>query len=159
VDTLSLSNPVFTTYVICAALGVLKIMGQGWVTVYRLMKVGGGYASPEDANKGILNPRPRPGQLDLDDYVDRSRRMHRNDLENIPGFLAAGLIFVLVSPPLLLAQVMMYGFVLARALHTWAYATAQSHEVRSTFYTVGSVAVIYMAVHALVVAVLHGTLA
>jgi uncharacterized MAPEG superfamily protein len=159
VDTLSLSNPVFTTYVICAALGVLKIMGQGWVTVYRLMKVGGGYASPEDANKGILNPRPRPGQLDLDDYVDRSRRMHRNDLENIPGFLAAGLIFVLVSPPLLLAQIMMYGFVLARALHTWAYATAQSHEVRSTFYTVGSVAVIYMAVHALVVAVLHGTLA
>jgi uncharacterized MAPEG superfamily protein len=159
VDTLSLSNPVFTTYVICAALGVLKIMGQGWVTVYRLMKVGGGYASPEDANKGILNPRPRPGQLDLDDYVDRSRRMHRNDLENIPGFLAAGLIFVLVSPPLLLAQIMMYGFVVARALHTWAYATAQSHEVRSTFYTVGSVAVIYMAVHALVVAVLHGTLA
>lgn len=158
-DTLSLSNPVFTTYVICAALGVLKIMGQGWVTVYRLMKVGGGYASPEDANKGILNPRPRPGQLDLDDYVDRSRRMHRNDLENIPGFLAAGLIFVLVSPPLLLAQIMMYGFVVARALHTWAYATAQSHEVRSTFYTVGSVAVIYMAVHALVVAVLHGTLA
>jgi uncharacterized MAPEG superfamily protein len=64
-----------------------------------------------------------------------------------------------VSPPLLLAQIMMYGFVLARALHTWAYATAQSHEVRSTFYTVGSVAVIYMAVHALVVAVLHGTLA
>jgi uncharacterized MAPEG superfamily protein len=159
VDTLSVSNPVFTTYVICAALGVLKIMGQGWVTVYRLMKVGGGYASPEDANKGILNTRPRPGQLDLDDYVDRSRRMHRNDLENIPGFLAAGLIFVLVSPPLLLAQIMMYGFVVARALHTWAYATAQSHEVRSTFYTVGSVAVIYMAVHALVVAVLHGTLA
>ena len=52
----------------------------------------------------------------------------------------------------------MYGFVLARALHTWAYATAQSHEVRSTFYTVGSLAVIYMAGHVLVVALLHGTL-
>lgn len=156
-DTLTLSNPVFATYAVCAALAVLKIMGQGWVTVYRLMKVGGGYASPEDANRGILNPNPRPGQLDVDDYVDRSRRMHRNDLENIPGFLAAGLLFVLVSPPLLLAQVMMYGFVLARALHTWAYATAQSHEVRSTFYTVGSLAVIYMAVHVLVVALLRGT--
>lgn len=158
-DTLSLGNPVFATYVICAALSVLKIMGQGWMTVYRLMKVGGGYASPEDARKGWLNPHPKPGQLNLDDYVDRSRRMHRNDLENIPGFLAAGLIFVLVSPPLLLAQVMMYGFVLARALHAWAYATAIGHEVRSTFYTVGSLAVIYMAVHALVVALLHGTLA
>ena len=157
-NNLTLTNPVFTTYAICAALAVLKLMGQGWMTVYRLMKIGGGYASPEDANKGILNPRPRPGQLDIDDYVDRSRRMHRNDLENIPGFLAAGLLFVLVSPPLLLAQVLMYGFVLARALHTWAYATAQSHEVRSTFYTVGSLAVIYMAGHVLVVALLHGTL-
>jgi uncharacterized MAPEG superfamily protein len=157
-DNLTLANPVFSTYAVCAALAVLKIMGQGWMTVYRLMKVGGGYASPEDANRGILNPRPRSGQLELDDYVDRSRRMHRNDLENIPGFLAAGLLFVLVSPPLLLAQVMMYGFVLARTLHAWAYATAQSHEVRSTFYTVGSLAVIYMAGHVLIVALLRGTL-
>src|SRR3569623_1360166 len=84
-DLLTLTNPVFSTYAICASLAVLKLMGQGWVSVYRLMKVGGGYASPEDANKGILNPRPRPGQLDLDDYVARSRRMRRNDLENMAG--------------------------------------------------------------------------
>jgi uncharacterized MAPEG superfamily protein len=157
-EPLSLGNPVFVTYAICAALGVLKIMGQGWMTVYRLMKVGGGYASPEDARKGWLNPAPRPGQLDVDDYVDRSRRMHRNDLENIPGFLAAGLLFVLVNPPLILAQVLMYGFVIARAGHAVAYATAQSHEVRSTFYTVGSLIVIYMAAHTLVVAITSGTL-
>jgi len=156
-DALSLSNPVFSTYIVCAALAVLKIMGQGWVSVYRLMKVGGGYASPEDANRGLLNPNPRAGQLDLDDYVDRSRRMHRNDLENIPAFLAAGMLFVLVSPPLLLAQITLYGFVLARAFHTWAYATAQSHEVRSTGYTVGSLAVMYMAGHSLVVALTRGT--
>jgi uncharacterized MAPEG superfamily protein len=157
-DALTLTNPAFSTYAICASLAVLKLMGQGWVSVYRLMKVGGGYASPEDAKKGILNPRPRPGQLDTDDYVDRSRRMHRNDLENIPGFLAAGLLFVLVAPPLLLVQMLMYGFVLARALHTWAYATAQSHEVRSIFYTFGSLAVIYMAGHVLVVVLLRGML-
>jgi uncharacterized MAPEG superfamily protein len=158
-NLLTLSNPAFATYAVCAALAVLKIMGQGWMTVYRLMKVEGGYASPEDARKGLLNPRPRPGQTDVDDYVDRSRRMHRNDLENIPGFLAAGLLFVLVSPPLLLAQIMMYGFVAARALHTWAYATAKSHEVRSTFYTVGSLAVMYMAAHVLIVALMQGRFA
>lgn len=157
-DTLSLSNPVFATYAICAALGVLKIMGQGWMTVYRLMKVGGGYASPEDLRPGLINRKPDPAQLEVNDYVDRSRRMHRNDLENIPGFLVAGLLFVLVAPPLWLAQVLMYGFVLARAGHAWAYGTAQSHEVRSTFYTVGSLIVIYMAVHVLVVAATQGTL-
>ena len=157
-DALNLNNPVFATYAVCAALAVLKIMGQGWMTVYRLMKVGGGYASPEDARRGWLNPRPRPGQLDIDDYVDRSRRMHRNDLENIPGFLAAGLLFVLMSPPLLLAQLLMYGFVVARAGHFWAYSTAQSHEVRSTFYTVGSLIVIYMALHVLYITFARGAL-
>lgn len=157
-DQLTLSNPVFSTYAVCAALGVLKIMGQGWMTVYRLMKVGGGYASPEDARPGLLNPRPRSGQVDPDDYVERSRRMHRNDLENIPGFLAAGLLFVLVSPPLWLAQVMMFGFVLARAGHSVAYATAQSHEIRASFYTIGSLIVVYMALHALVLALAAGAL-
>ena len=154
-----LSNPVFTTYAIAASLGVLKIMGQGWMTVVRMMKIKGGYASPEDAKAGAYNPNPRPGQTDIDDYVDRSRRMHRNDLENIPAFLVIGLLFVVVAPPLWLAQVLMYGFVLARALHTWAYATAQSHETRSVFYTVGSVIVIYMAVHVLGVALMTGVLA
>jgi uncharacterized MAPEG superfamily protein len=149
----ALQNPVFVTYLICAALGVLKVMGQGWMTVYRLMRIGGGYASPEDAKPGLLNPNPREGQIDVVDYVDRSRRMHRNDLENVLPFIGAGLLFVAVSPALLLAQVLMYGFVLARAAHAVAYATKQSHEVRATFYTIGSLIVIYMAIHVLVVAV------
>ncbi len=148
----TLGNPVFVTYLICAALAVLKVMGQGWMTVYRLMKIGGGYASPEDARPGILNPKPREGQIDVVDYVDRSRRMHRNDLENVLPFIGAGLLFVAVSPALVLAQVLMYGFVLARGAHAIAYATKQSHEVRATFYTIGSLIVIYMAVHVLVVA-------
>lgn len=148
-NTLSLENPVFVTYAIAAALGVLKVMGQGWMTVYRMMKVDAGYASPEDLRAGPLNRTPSPEQLEVNDYVDRSRRMHRNDLENIPGFWAAGLLFVLVGPPLWLAQVAMYGFVGARTLHALAYATKQSHEVRATFYTIGSLIVIFMAVYVL----------
>ena len=67
--------------------------------------------------------------------------------------------FALGRIALLLAQVLMYGFVLARAAHAVAYATAQSHEVRSVFYTIGSLSVIYMAVHVLVVALTSGVLA
>lgn len=149
---LDLTNPVFETYVIAAALMVLKIMGQGWMTVYRMMKSNSGLASPEDVQKGILNTDPRPEQLDVNDYVDRSRRMHRNDLENIPAFLIAGLLFVVTDPSLLLAQLLMYGFVAARLAHFVAYATKQTHEVRATFYTIGSLIVIYMALHALAIA-------
>lgn len=146
-------NPVFVTWIIATALTVLKVMGQGWMTVYRMMKVGGGYAAPEDLRPGLINKAPDPKQLEVNDYVDRSRRMHRNDLENIPAFWAAGLIFVAVAPPLWLAQVLMYGFVVARAAHAVAYATAQSHEVRAMFYTVGSLIVMAMAVYALVAVV------
>ena len=150
---LEFSNPAMQVYAISASLAVLKLMGQGWMTVYRMMKSNSGLASPEDLRPGPLNRAPRPEQLDIDDYVDRSRRMHRNDLENIPAFLAIGLLFALTEPPLLLAQILMYGFVLARACHAAAYATKQSHEIRATFYTLGSLAVIYMAVHVLVVVV------
>lgn len=143
-------NPVFVTWMIATALTVLKVMGQGWMTVYRMMKAGGGYAAPEDLRPGLINRAPDPQQLEVNDYVDRSRRMHRNDLENIPAFWAAGLIFVAVGPPLWLAQALMYGFVAARAAHAVAYATARSHEVRATFYTLGSLIVMAMAVYALV---------
>lgn len=146
---LDLADPVIATYATASALLVLKVMGQGWMTVYRLMKVQGGFASPEDLRPGRLNPNPDPAQLEWNDYVDRSRRMHRNDLENIPAFWAAGLLFAATGPALWLAQVLMYGFVLARAAHALAYATKQSHEMRATFYTIGSLIVVYMALHAL----------
>lgn len=152
-NSFTLANPVFAAYAIAASLMVLKIMGQGWVTVYRMLKIGGGYASPEDLRAGMINKNPRPEQLDVNDYVDRSRRMHRNDLENIPAFLIAGLLFVAVDPNLLLAQILFYGFVISRLLHAIAYATKQTHEMRATFYTIGSVIVIYLAIHVLVVAI------
>jgi uncharacterized membrane protein YecN with MAPEG domain len=150
---MTFENPVFATYVVAATLMIIKMMGQGWITVYRMMKVGGGFLNPEDENKGLTNPRPRPGQLDADDYVERSRRMHGNDTENIPAFLVAGLLFALTQPPLLVVQVLLYGFVATRLAHFWAYFTAKSHEVRATFFTIGSLIVIGMAVYTLVYAV------
>ncbi len=144
-------NPIFMTYAVASALMVLKVMGQGWMTVYRMLRSNSGLASPEDLRAGPINKNPDPSQLEVNDYVDRSRRMHRNDLENIPAFWIAGLLFVLTNPPLILAQLLMYGFVVARAAHFVAYATRQTHEVRATFYTIGSLIVIYMALHALFV--------
>jgi glutathione S-transferase len=149
---LTMDNPVFVTYAIAAAIMILKIMGQGWMTVYRMLKVDAGWATPEDMRGGLINRNPRPGQLDPNDYVERSRRMHRNDLENIPAFLACGLLFVAAAPSLLLATILLYGFVGARLLHTLAYAAGQSHEIRATFYTIGSVVVIVMAVYVLLAA-------
>ncbi len=144
---MNLKDPVFATYAISASIMLLKIMGQGWITVFRMMRVGGGFLNPEDKNTGLANPKPRPGQLDVDDYVERSRRMHRNDTENILPFLAAGLLFTLTSPPLLAAQLLFYGFVLARAGHFTAYINGWSHEIRATFFTPGSMIIMGMAIY------------
>jgi len=146
---LSLQNPVFQTYVIAAAIMILKLMFQPWMTVARMMQVGGGFRSPEDAKKSPLNPSPAPVQLDVNEYVDRSRRINLNDLESIPGFLVAGLLFVLVDPPLLLAQILIWTYVVSRGAHFVAYVTAQLHDVRAFCWTWGSLAVIIMAGYAL----------
>ena len=150
---MTFENPVFVTYVIAATIMIIKIMGQGWITVYRMMKIGGGFLNPEDAAKGLANPKPRAGQLDENDYVERSRRMHHNDLENIPAFLFAGLLFVWTQPSLLVAQVLLYGFVATRVAHFWAYVTAKPHEVRATFFSIGSLIIIGMAVYTLIYAI------
>ena len=151
-ELLTWDNPVFSAYVLASAILVLKVMGQGWMTVWRFQTTGRGLASPEDAAKGLLNPAPDPSQLEIDDYVDRSRRMHRNDLENIPAFWMAGLLFVISAPPLWLAQLLMYGFVAARAAHAVAYASKQTHDLRATFHTIGSLIVIVMALYVLAAA-------
>ncbi len=148
-DLLNLENPVFEVYVVAGAIMALKLMLQGWMTVYRMVKSDSGLVSPEDLQVGLINKSPDPSQLDVNDYVDRSRRMHRNDLENIPAFWAVGLLFVAVDPVLWLTKTMMYGFVLNRLAHSVAYMTKQTHEVRATFYTFGSLIVIYMACHVL----------
>jgi hypothetical protein len=84
--TLSLDNPVFHTYVIVAAIMILKLMIQPWMTVWRMMRVHAGFRSPEDLKKSPLNPVPVEGQTDINEFVDRSRRINLNDLESIPAF-------------------------------------------------------------------------
>ena len=151
-STLTMENPVFLAYAIAAALMILKIMGQGWMTVVLMLRTDAGLLNPEDLRRTPANRNPRPEQLDLNPEVDRSRRMHRNDLENIPAFFACGLLFVTTEPPLWLATLIFGLFVLARLAHTWSYATAQNHEVRASFYSIGSLVVIFMAVWVLAVA-------
>lgn len=76
-----------------------------------------------------------------------------NNLESIPGFLAAGFLLVLSSPPLLLAQILIWTYVVSRAAHFVAYSTAQLHDVRALFWTFGSLCVIAMAAYVLVKAI------
>lgn len=142
---LSLSNPVFAAYAVCASLLVLKMATMSWLTVYRMLRINGGMRNPEDANRGLANPRPRPGQLDPVDYVERIRRIHQNDQENLLPFLAIGWLYVLTSPDPAIAKAMFYGYLVSRLLHFAAYLSARPHEWRAALWTVGSLLMIGMA--------------
>jgi glutathione S-transferase len=151
-DKLSLQNPVFATYVIAATIMILKAVSMSWLTVVRMMQVKGGFRSPEDIKRTPLNPEPNPKQLEPDERVERIRRIQLNDLENLPFFLVAGFLFVLTEPSLLLAQMLLYGYVVSRLLHFIAYFTARTHDTRATLWTVGSVILIFMTCWTLIAA-------
>lgn len=154
-DSLSLHDPLFATYVIAASLMILKAVGMSWLTVVRMMQAKGGFRSPEDLRKTPLNPEPNAKQLEPDERVERIRRIHLNDLENLPFFLVAGFLYVMTGPPLLLAQLLLYGYVVSRLLHFAAYLSARTHDTRAALWTVGSLIIVFMTCRALFAAVMQ----
>lgn len=147
---LSFENPVFVAYALAAGVMLLKAVAMSWLTVVQMMRFKSGFRSPEDLKKTPLNPSPDPSQLLPDERVERVRRIQHNDLENLPFFFVAGGLYVLTSPPLLLAQWLFYGYAVSRLLHFAAYFTAQIHDVRATLWTVGSLIIVFMTIAVLV---------
>jgi glutathione S-transferase len=154
-EKLSLANPVFATYVIAASIMILKAVSMSWLTVLRMMQEKGGFRSPEDIRKTSLNPEPNPKQLEPNERVERIRRIQLNDLESLPFFLVAGLLFVLTDPSLMLTRLLLYGYVLSRLLHFAAYFTARTHDTRATLWTVGSLILVFMTCWSLVLALMQ----
>ncbi len=144
-DELNLANPVFAAYAIAAAIMLLKGVAMSWLTVVRMTAEKAGMLNPEDLRKTPFNPAPNPAQLEPNDRVDRIRRIQQNDLENLPYFFVAGLLYVTTMPPLWLAQVLFYGFAVTRLAHFLAYYTAQNHEIRAALWTPGSLIIVYLA--------------
>jgi glutathione S-transferase len=152
-EKLSLQNPLFATYVIAATIMILKVVSMSWLTVVRMTQEKGGFRSPEDIRKTPLNPEPNPKQLEPNERVERVRRILLNDLENVPFFLVAGLLFVLTEPSVMLARWLLYGYVVSRLLHFAAYFTARTHDTRALFWTIGSLILIFMSGWSLVAAI------
>ena len=133
--TRSMFDPLIGACAVAATLMIPRTVAMAWLTVPRMMAVKGGYPAPEDIRRTPLDP----DHLLPDERVERMRRMHQNDLETVPFFLAAGFPFVLTGPPLWVAQVLLYGYAASRFLHFWAYAASRTQDTRATFWTIGVV--------------------
>src|SRR5439155_1581182 len=83
-----LADPTLRVFAICAAILTLKLVFM--VTLIGVLRnLRGGHLNPEDYRFRGRTPGPP------DELVERVRRAHQNDVENIPVFLAVGLLFAL----------------------------------------------------------------
>jgi uncharacterized MAPEG superfamily protein len=133
-----LQDPATRIYVLCAAILVLKMALTGSATgILRLRR--GAYITPEDyAFMGKAAAPP-------DEAVERLRRVHQNDLENILPFLIIGLLYALSAPAFGLAAALFVAFTVARLLHTATYL-AEMQPWRSICYEVGQISLVVMVI-------------
>lgn len=76
-----------------------------------------------------------------------SFRAHLNDLENIPIFLFAALVYIATDPNPWIAENIFRAFTAARIAHTITYAVIPVPQpARVLFFGVGIVATVYMII-------------
>ncbi|TMW39423.1 hypothetical protein DOY81_015497 [Sarcophaga bullata] len=88
-----------------------------------------------------------------DPDVERVRRAHRNDLENIVPFFVIGFFFTLTNPPAFLAINIFRAVAIARIIHTVVYAVyVVPQPARALSFFVALAACFYMTVHVILYA-------
>lgn len=131
--TLLIALPGVRLYALCAVLLVIKMFAMGFYTalVRSRLKVA---TNPEDAAKfGSQLTDTEPPE------VARVLRAHRNDLENIPGFLVLGLVAVLLGAPAVPLKVALIAYTAARIAHSIAYIRSMQ-PWRTVFFGLGTLA-------------------
>uniref|UniRef100_W8BV24 Microsomal glutathione S-transferase 1 n=1 Tax=Ceratitis capitata TaxID=7213 RepID=W8BV24_CERCA len=114
-ELITLENEVLTAYLFWSAVLVLKMLFMSLLTGLMRFRTQT-FANPED----LLDKRLKV-KFDNPD-VERVRRAHRNDLENIIPFFVIGFLYVLTDPIPGLAINLFRAVGIARIVHTIVYA-------------------------------------
>jgi prostaglandin-E synthase 1 len=110
-----LAIPAMRLFAVVALLLVLKMVAVGsYTSLIRIRR--GHYATAED-----YTWRGTPVRTGPDEDIERVRRAHQNDLENILPFFAVGFLYALTEPGPILARIYLWGFFAARVLHSIFY--------------------------------------
>ncbi|XP_049423101.1 microsomal glutathione S-transferase 1-like [Epinephelus fuscoguttatus] len=121
----------FTTY---ATIVILKMMLMAPMTAYhRITK--GAFANEEDV--AMKSAEERKKLLRTDSNVERVRRCHLNDLENVVPFVLVGLLYALTGPDLSTALLHFRVFAGSRIFHTISYVCAFPQPCRGLSFMVG----------------------
>ncbi|XP_071820947.1 microsomal glutathione S-transferase 1-like [Apostichopus japonicus] len=132
----SLDNEVFRVYLTYAVVLVLKMFFIAFYTSFvRITKKV--YANKEDFGIGYPEEKAKERISKGNDRVERVRRCHLNDLENIPVFLVIGLLYVAINPVASTAILHYRIFTAARFIHNVAYLLPLPQPCRALGFTTG----------------------
>jgi prostaglandin-E synthase 1 len=133
-------------FAVCAAVLSLKMIAVGHYTgLTRIRRRV--YLNPEDAKAFSKMDESESASAEHPD-VERGLRAHRNDLESTLPFFGIGLVYVLMGPPVLLAQVLLITFTVFRCIFSLFYLRALQ-PWRSLSFTVAELCLGVMLVQIL----------
>ncbi|CAF2050619.1 unnamed protein product [Rotaria magnacalcarata] len=138
----ALTNPIFKNFAFYAAASTVKMMAMSLLTSgERFAK--NAFANPEDIPLGNKN---QAKVTFTDPDVERVRRNHLNDIENILPFVVIGMLYVATNPNAMVALWHFRIFFFSRIFHTIAYQVPLPQPSRAIGFTVGYLTTISMAV-------------
>ncbi|XP_041973588.1 microsomal glutathione S-transferase 1-like [Aricia agestis] len=137
---ITLQNPIVQSYIIHVTILTAKLLLMATLTTtIRMTK--GVFQNPEDA-------KLFRGEVKYDDTtVERVRRAHLNDLENIPAFWLLGALYITTGPWDTWAILLFRIFTVSRLVHTFVYAICPMPQpIRAIAYAIPFIIMLYMAV-------------
>ena len=138
-----LTDPIMRVFALCAAiLGIKMLLTANLTGILRTVRRV--YATPEDYR--FFGHEP---VLARDEQIERVRRAHQNDLENILPFFAIGFLYALSGPSYGVAWWLFVLFTVGRLAHTVTYV-AGLQPWRTIVFAVAQIALYAMAVRLLV---------
>jgi len=136
---IKVDDAVFKVYAISIGVLIAKFLMMSFLT-----------ARQRFANMVFANPEDVAGQKNAkvnftNENVERVRRAHQNDIENIfPFAILSGVYLVVANPSLFAAKCVFYGFTAARVLHSFVYLNQVPQPSRALCFGVGMIINFYM---------------
>jgi glutathione S-transferase len=134
------NTPIVHSFIAYSAILAVKMLLVASLTSLTRV-VRGVYANPEDTK--IIK-----GKVKFDDpTVERIRRAHLNDLENIPVFWVLGALYLTTNPVAAWALLLFRTFTAGRIIHTIVYAIIPMPQpTRVIAYGIPHLITMYMGV-------------
>jgi len=110
---MNVDKELFGAFAFYAGIVTIKMMVMSFLTARQRFKVGV-FTSPEDATM-------QGHKAGVHEDVERVRRAHLNDMENVLPFLILGFLYMFTNPAYSTALLLYRVFVGARIVHTVSY--------------------------------------